>query len=77
MKFLGHLLRLNIETPTRKALEEYFRPTLRDPGRPITRWWTVVKRDLEKTGVTAELIELLRLAANRKEWNDLVAHCVQ
>ena len=67
LKFLGHLLRLDIETPARKALEEYFRPTLRDPGRPVTTWWTIIKKDLEKTDVTMELIELLRLAANRKE----------
>ena len=77
MRFLGHLLRLDIETPVRKVLEEYFRPTLRDPGRPITTWWTFIKKDLEKTDVITELVELLRLATNRKEWNDLMARCVR
>ena len=77
LRFLGHLLRLVIETPARNALDEYFRPALRDPGRPITTWWTIIKKYLEKIDVTMELVELLRLAADRKEWNDLVARCFQ
>ena len=36
LRFLGHLLMLDSETPARKALNEFCKPTLKDPGRPVT-----------------------------------------
>ena len=36
LKFLEYLLRLDLQTPARKALEKCFKLTLRDPGRPVT-----------------------------------------
>ena len=73
LRFLGHLLRLDPETPAQKALNEFFRPVRRDPGRPSATWWSVVKKDLNKLNVTSDLVQLSRIAADRRRWRELVA----
>ena len=77
LRFLGHLLRLDPNTPARKALDEFFRPVRRDPGRPPTTWWAVITKDLKKLGIPSNITELSALAADRGRWRRLTARCVQ
>ena len=71
IRFLGHLLRLDSRTPARKALTEYLRPVLRDPGHPPLTWWSVVLNDMRGLGMPTGLLELERIASDRGRWRQL------
>ena len=77
IRFLGHVLRLDNETPAKQALQEFLRPVQKDRGRPPTTWWSIVKKDLNEIGIKFKnLNELERLASDRSSWRGLVKHAV-
>ena len=47
LRWLGHLLRLNPETPARISLEECLRPDKLYKGRPKITWLHVIKEDFK------------------------------
>ena len=72
-------MRLDEETPARKALDEFLRPVKRPRGRPIKTWFECVKRDLIDMNITlnqrnpAEVIETLYTHTQSREvWRKLV-----
>ena len=71
LRLLGHILRLNIETPVQKALREHHRPTRRDPGGQQTTWWHTIKKDLAKIDYDG-LDSLTNMARDREGWKSLV-----
>ena len=77
LNWTGHLLRLPIETPARRALTEVTKPTTRKPGRPRTNWISCIKKDLQNTiklpNEPKEIIDTLEiLAGDREQWRGLV-----
>ena len=55
LNWLGHLMRLNENTPARRALDEAITPSQRPVGRTTTRWIDTIKADLEKNSITVGL----------------------
>ena len=49
LNLFGHILRLDPETPAKKAIQYYLTPHLRPVGRPPTTWLSVVSKDLANT----------------------------
>ena len=71
-RFLGHLLRSDDQIPAKKSLNEFLRPVQRDPGRPKTTWWSLVKNDLKLIGIdNLKLNELEIIARDRRQWKEL------
>jgi hypothetical protein len=75
LSWLGHLMRMNTETPARKALQEYLRKTKRPRGKPPLSWIELIRKDLQEIGLninfknqTEPLQQLQRLAKNRDTW---------
>ena len=76
LRFLGHILRLDPETPAREALKEYLIPVEQDPGRPPLNWWNTIIQDLKSIGIDDfSLSNLIPLAEDREGWKTLV-RCV-
>ena len=48
LSWLGHMMRLNPETPARQYFKEALRPVKRKPGRPPMTWITTIQQDLSK-----------------------------
>lgn len=80
IRWLGHLLRLPLEHPTRAIFS--FDPAAagwkRPRGKPHTRWLDVIKKDLQYQGLTLE--DAADLAQDRGHWRALVkligsTHC--
>ena len=80
LNLLGHVLRLDEETPVRQALLEAVEPYKRGRGRPPTNWLQTIQKDLadefiRRGSVYRNSKEFLyiahRLASDRKEWRDL------
>ena len=78
LKWLGHLTRLNVDTPARRALTEALKPNKRNRDRPATRWLYIIEKDL-KTVDRNLLIKnnnflfiLQELTNDRKKWNDII-----
>ena len=91
MSWLGHLLRLPIETPARIALDEALKPSKKPRGHPKLTWITLIIKDLTNIGIlkqeTTEEIELLKnqraiinqlceLTQDRKVWNNRVRSAI-
>ena len=55
LSWLGHLMRLNSDTPARKALDEALVPQTRKRGKPKTIWLNTIKKDLEKRNIKIDL----------------------
>ena len=55
LNWLGHLMRLNENTPARSALDEALTPTKRPVGRPETRWIDTIKADLQNNNIHLNL----------------------
>ena len=47
LSWLGHLLRLDEETPVQKALQEYLRSVTKNRGRRKTTWIDVIRADFK------------------------------
>jgi hypothetical protein len=82
INWLGHLLRLQPETPARKSLEEALRPTKLKKGRPSTTWLQVIKQDLARANITLDYQksgtnhrDSTEMASNRSGWREMM-RCV-
>ena len=80
LKWIGHVMRLNENTPVRLALKESITGIRRKVGRPKITWIKVIKKDLalididldinlDETSIEIELIELTR---DRCQWKNLI-----
>ena len=76
LSWLGHLLRLDEETPARKAIKEYVRKSLK---KLFTRqkicWLDIIKKDFKHLNIKeeAKLIEELgKLSSDRQNWKNLI-----
>ena len=81
LNWLGHLMRLNPETPARLALVEYLRKVKRPKGRPQRTWMELIKHDLKaivlnynKANKTIE--QLTQMAHGRNYWRNIVRRVV-
>ena len=80
LNWLGHMMRLDANTPVRKALDESLKPAKRNRGKPPTTWLKVVENDL-KPLVNLELSKntpfqttqtLTQLTQDRNEWSSRI-----
>ena len=55
LSWLGHLMRLNPETPARQYFKEALRPVKRKPGRPPMTRITTIQQDLSKRDIVTQL----------------------
>ena len=77
LSWLGHLLRLDDETPAKKALKEYFRKVKKRRGKRKTTWIDIIKKDFQHLNFTDEsklLQHLGTLSGNRRLWKSLIQH---
>ena len=58
LSWLGHLMRLNPETPARQSFKEALRPVKRKPGRPPMTWITTIQQDLSKRDIHINLRDI-------------------
>ena len=78
MKWTGHLMRLNTETPARIALRKFAEPQKNKVGRPKQTWLATVRTDLKDEIDTQNkdnayfISRLEGLASDRKEWKGVV-----
>ena len=79
LNWLGHLMRLNENTPIRKALEEFLTPHNKPIGRPPTTWLHIVKKDLQTININLNLKNkqetlntLITLTKERLVWRAVV-----
>jgi hypothetical protein len=71
LKWLGHVLRQQSNTPARLALEEQQRPYARPKGKPKTTWLARMTKELNANGIK-NIAEAEQKAANRDVWRALV-----
>ena len=79
LSWLGHLLRLPVDTPARKALQEYIRPVKKKVGRPKTTWFRQIYDDLKGNVVNVNfkdeytmIKDLDIICKNRTVWNKII-----
>ena len=48
LRFLGHILRLNRDTPATETLNEYHIAVEQDPGKPPINWWNTISQRSEE-----------------------------
>ena len=58
LSWLGHLMRLNSETPARQYFKEALRPVKRKHGRPPMTWITTIQQDLSKRDIHINLRDI-------------------
>ena len=77
LALLGHILRLDVDTPAQKALQFYLTPHKRPVGRPVTTWVQIITKDLKnttkhhniKTPLTqTSLQKLIEIAKDNVRW---------
>ena len=76
LKWLGHVLRLNEETPARISLNECIINKKLPVGRPKFTWLEGIKQDLKNVinfkDTTQGLKDLEHLCHDRESWNSVV-----
>ena len=76
LRWTGHLMRLNEETPARKALNKFIEPVKNKVGRPKQTWLATVKDDLKNLNLPKDNMHFVsrldELASDRKEWKRVV-----
>ena len=84
LTWLGHMMRLHPETPTRNAFEKYLRKVKRPQGRPKTTWMQTLRHDLSKIGIKLDLLnatktlnKLFELTQSRTDRSNIVKRVVQ
>ena len=84
LNFLGHIMRLNAETPVRKSSNEALSITKKNKGRPKTTWLNTIMKDLlkdnidiRKTSVIETITILTNLTSDRKLWRNRVCKLMQ
>ena len=77
-------MRLNSETPARKALEEYLRNVTGPRKRPKTTWMQTIRQDLKRIYIQIDFSKekqtfskLFELTQDRNEWSKAVKRVVQ
>ena len=53
--WFGHLARLPVETPVRKALTEFRRPVRKPKGKQKTTWYQMMKKELHAIEVDIDV----------------------
>ena len=69
LKWLGHVFRLNGNTPARIAIEEARREAKRPRGRSKTNWLTAITNQLKSININLDEVE--NLAQDRKQWRKI------
>ena len=83
LNWLGHIMRLEKDTPARIALYEHLVPTQNKRGRPKTTWMKTIKKDLDPiTSIDLnnnnETINILEnLTEDREQWKIIVKLLMQ
>ena len=79
MRWLGHLMRLDPETPARRALNEYTRKGKRPPGRPKETWLSIIRKSLRLNKIEVDfsndetmIRDLENICADRKGWRNFI-----
>ena len=81
LNWLGHLMRLDEETPVRRSLREALTDVKRKVGRPCLTWIKVIEKDLAKIDIDLDvngstpdelLQKLVDLTKDRKKWRETV-----
>ena len=83
LSFLGHVMRLDPETPARKAMQEFLRHVKRPQGRPKKTWMEIIRNDLKEINIILDFKkpeETIKILENythyREVWRGLVRHAV-
>ena len=77
LSWLDHLLRLDEETPAKKALAEYLRKVKKKCGTRKTCWIDIIKSDFQYLNINDEtklLQHLNVVSGERKLWKTLTQH---
>ena len=86
LALLGHILRLDVDTPAQKALQFYLMPHKRPVGRPVTTWVQIITKDLKnttkhhniKTPLTqTSLQKLIEIAKDNVRWKQEIVRCMK
>ena len=83
LNWLGHLMRLNENTPARLAFEEFLRKGKKPKGRPPLTWPEIIRKDLAEINIKLDynnplqtIETLLKITQDRDQWRDLVRGAV-
>ena len=76
--WIGHLMRLGPEVPTRKALTEALKPSKRKRERPMTTWISKMQQDISNLGLgitlnNESIQQLIDICGDRDAWRDRLA----
>ena len=74
LKWLGHLLRLPKEIPTKQAVHQVI-PIKRPRGKPNATWVNLIRKEMAALNINFYLQnfnQILTLANDRAAWNNLV-----
>ena len=86
LALLGHILRLDVDTPAQKALQFYLTPHKRPAGRPVTTWVQIITKDIKnttkhhniKTPLTqTSLQKLIEIAKDNVRWKQEIVRCMK
>ena len=79
LSWLGHLLRLDPQTPARQALNKFIRKRRRPIGRPKETWLSVIRKSLILNELNIDyssdekmIKDLVTLCEDRKNWRNFV-----
>ena len=80
LRWTGHLMRLNKNTPARLALHQYTETTQKNRiGRPKQTWLATIKSDLNHLNLPKDdkqfINEIEKLAGDRVVWRDIIREC--
>ena len=82
LTWVGHLARLNDNTPARVALREYLKDIPKPVGRPKSTWARLVYNNFQQySGLNLNynseksfFNDLFPICADRKKWRNIVKH---
>ena len=82
LSWLGHLLRLDAETPARKALQEYIRTVTKNQGGRKTTWFDIIKKELKNNknlklnynNDKMMIEELIIICSDKKNWKNEIKY---
>lgn len=81
LNWLGHMMRLDEQTPVRLSLTEALSNVHRKVGRPTLTWLKLIQKDLDlvntnlnidKTTPTEVINRLIKLTENRAKWRRMI-----
>ena len=67
LRWVGHVSRMHLDTPARKALQYAMAPFKRKRGRPKLTWINMITKQLNEMNIN--LCDIFEIAKDRKEWN--------